>query len=430
MLLWGLLFCSLLGAYFGIESFINAKRNTLRSKIRENIIKEFEGQSSGGMFVSNNDGFFDVAYSGSPVRHFKKVAIPSNPSKGGFAALDPSIDEKVEDDWKQSYGDLASLYELSWGDNYPNSEDDGWSIIRIHCGNIDDDFIQTNTIFPYKVGLKRTEWGNPYSVEQAVNEAFEFYSTNPKSDLADRFCKGSNSRIWSKIYDYCNEYFWIVENQNYSGWKTTIPIYQPKGKSYEDAQRTMPYENGWMHNGYYRVFIAATQEKHYMIQEKEWAVSENRNRLFIWWGIGLMVLFLSFIIPLTIKEHNVNKRKSEPLYQKLCRLCNPKEFIKDYDKEKVDKANALYKRLMETKPDDKDALMEISEKAIDDLGISLIEEEKISDLKDKVNPQRFMNPYNAEKVTLANELYAILSKHELTYRQFTEVEEKSKTLYL
>ena len=170
---------------FGVYSFIDHKRVRLRSEIRENIENLFEGQSSGDMFVSNDDGFFDVAYSGSPVRHFKKVAIPSKPTKGGLAAIDPSIDEKIGDDWKQSYGDLASLYELNWGDNYPNSEDDGWSIIRIYCGGTDDDFIQTNTIFPYKVGMKKTEWGNFYTVEQAVNEAFEFYSTNPKSSMAE-----------------------------------------------------------------------------------------------------------------------------------------------------------------------------------------------------------------------------------------------------
>lgn len=43
------------------------------------------------------------------------------------------------------------------------------------------------------------------------------------------------------------------------------PIGHLEGKNYKETQRTMPYENGWMHNGYYRVFIAATQERHYMI---------------------------------------------------------------------------------------------------------------------------------------------------------------------
>ena len=411
---------------FGVYTYIDNKRARLRSEIREKIENLFEGQSV-GTYNRSESGFYDVDYSDKPIRHYKKVAIPSKPAANNdFTAF--LRHEQTIDEWKQSYGDLVAMYELNWGDKYPNQEDDGWSIIRIYCGGNDDDFIQTNIIFPYKVGLKKTEWGNFYTVEQAVNEAFEFYSTNPKSYMADRFSKGSSHLLWSRIYDSCNEFFGIVENQNTGSWISGIPIYQPKGKSYEEAQRTMPYENGWMHNGYYRVFIAATQERHYMIQEKDWAVNENRNRLLIWWGISLTVLFLSIIIPLTIKESKVNKRKSETLYQRLCRMCNPSNFIKDYDKEKVDRANEIYQRLMDIKPDDKEALMSLQAEAVASLGIVLIDAEKLKDLTEKVNPQRFMNPYNAEKVKLANNLYSRLTKEELTYEEFTEIEESTKSL--
>lgn len=411
---------------FGVYTYIDNKRARLRSEIREKIENLFEGQSV-GTYNRSESGFYDVDYSDKPIRHYKKVAIPSKPAANNdFTAF--LRHEQTIDEWKQSYGDLVAMYELNWGDKYPNQEDDGWSIIRIYCGGNDDDFIQTNIIFPYKVGLKKTEWGNFYTVEQAVNEAFEFYSTNSKSYMADRFSKGSSHLLWSRIYDSCNEFFGIVENQNTGSWISGIPIYQPKGKSYEEAQRTMPYENGWMHNGYYRVFIAATQERHYMIQEKDWAVNENRNRLLIWWGISLTVLFLSIIIPLTIKESKVNKRKSETLYQRLCRMCNPSNFIKDYDKEKVDRANEIYQRLMDIKPDDKEALMSLQAEAVASLGIVLIDAEKLKDLTEKVNPQRFMNPYNAEKVKLANNLYSRLTKEELTYEEFTEIEESSKSL--
>lgn len=426
--LWILWIVSMIGMVFGVYYYINKKRIRLRSEIRENVESIFEGQSSGDIFLSNNDGFFDVAYSGSPIRHYKKVAIPSKPSKGGLAAIDPSFDEKIVDDWKQSYGDLASLYELNWGDKYPNQEDDGWSIIRIYCGGADENFIRTNTIFPYKVGLKKSEWGNFYTVEQAVNEAFEFYTTNPKSSYSERFSKGSYNRLWSKIYDSSNEYFWIIENENHNSWTAGIPIYHPEGKSYDEVQRTMPYENGWMHNGYYRVFIAATQERHYKIEEKDWAVNENRYHLLLWWGISLTVLFMSLVIPLTIKEIKVNKKKSETLHQRLVRLCNPKNFIDNYDKEKVEKANILYKRLLETTPDNNDDLIGIQMQASSELGIDFIDKAEMEDLKEMVNPKRFLNPYNAEKVSLANELYAVLTKDNLTYGELMEVKEKSKLL--
>lgn len=42
---------------FGVYYYIDNKRIRLRSEIRENVKSIFEGQSSGDMFVSNNDGF-------------------------------------------------------------------------------------------------------------------------------------------------------------------------------------------------------------------------------------------------------------------------------------------------------------------------------------------------------------------------------------
>lgn len=118
------------------------------------------------------------------------------------------------------------------------------------------------------------------------------------------------------------------------------------------------------------------------------------------------------------------------MYDKLKRLCNPANFIKggNYDKEKVDKANVIYKRLMEITAEDKEALEEIRLQAVADLSIILIDSEKLADLKEKVNPKNYLTPYNAEKVALANELFAILSKDGLTYDDFVDVEEKSKQL--
>ena len=101
---------------------------------------------------------------------------------------------------------------------------------------------------------------------------------------------------------------------------------------------------------------------------------------------------------------------------------------KTIDKDKVDKANEIYKRLLEISADDKNALDEILAKATSELGLNLINQDKLNELKMKVNPQNFMSPYNAEKVSLANELYAILTKEGLTYSEFADVEEKMKLL--
>lgn len=427
-ILWCLFLCSLIGMAFLVNKYINDKRGRLRTEIRNNIEKLFDGQSGGDGVVGNDDGFFDEVYSGSPVRHYKNIPIPKKPSTSPLFKQLKQVDEQMDEEWQQNYGDLYALYALNWGDEYPDEKDDGWNIVRVHCGGTDDDFIRTNIIFPYKVGLKKTEWGNYYTVEQAVNEAFDFYTTNPKSSFVERYKKGSNRRLWSDIRNCENEYFWIAENKHPNSWTAGTPIYKPKGKSYEDAQRLCPYENGSMYNGFYRVFIAATQETHYMIEEKEWVVNNDKKNLFIAWGVGLSILFLSFIIPLSIQEFKSNKRKNESPRQRLIRLCNPQNFIKNYNKEKLDKANDIYQKLMCVKDDENEAIRDLQNIAIAELGISLINEEEIEDLKRKVNPQNFLSPYNAEKVTLANELYSTLSKKDLTYDEFIDVKEKSQAL--
>lgn len=419
---------AIIAIFIGVNKFIDKKKITLRNELRDNISDLFQGQSSGGMFVGNDDGYFYTEFSNYPVRHYKKINKPERPSSA-LASIDSKISDQLNDEWNQNYGDISSLYELNWGDEYPNNNDEGWNIVRVYCGGLDEEFIHTNTIFPYKVGLKKTEWGNYYTVEQAVSEAYEFYTTNPKSSFSNRHRKGNSNTIWNQIYECCNrnEFYTIVEKTK-NGWTAGKPIHIPKNKSYEEAQRVSPYENGWMHNGYYRVYIAATQEKVFGFEEKEWAISANQKNLLVWWNVGASLFFLIFIIPLCVKQYKSNRKKSESLYQRLLRLANPKNFMDNYDKEKVEKANLIYKTLLETNPEDKEALSIVQLRAVEELGINLIDKELLEELKEKVNPQKFMSPYDPDKVALANELYAILVKEGLTYNEMVEVEEKSKTL--
>lgn len=79
-------------------------------------------------------------------------------------------------------------------------------------------------------------------------------------------------------------------------------------------------------------------------------------------------------------------------------------------------------------PDDRESLNELQILAVKELGINLINKDRAQELMDKVNPKNFLNPYNAEKLALANELYSIITKDGLTYNEIEEVEEKAKGL--
>jgi hypothetical protein len=113
---------------FGVNKFIDNKKIELRSEIRDNLEALFEGESSGGVFVGNDDGWFFSDFSYNPVRHYKKATKPSKPDTKSIAIMDSKIANQMIDEWKQIYGDISLLYDLNWGDEYPNQNDEGWKL--------------------------------------------------------------------------------------------------------------------------------------------------------------------------------------------------------------------------------------------------------------------------------------------------------------
>jgi hypothetical protein len=181
-------------------------------------------------------------------------------------------------------------------------------------------------------------------------------------------------------------------------------------------------EWGYMQNGYYRVFIGRTQPQTWSVYHKSWHPEETeRKKLLLCWGVGLTLLMLGAVIPLTIFHRKKEKYANENLHDKLKRLCNPANFIKQYDKEKVDKANTIYQQLL-TNNLDNEKLMELQAQAVAELGIVLIDDNQLKKLMAKLNPRNYMKPYDAEKVSLANELFSKINKDGLTYEEFVEID--------
>lgn len=160
-------------------------------------------------------------------------------------------------------------------------------------------------------------------------------------------------------------------------------------------------EYTYMHNGYYRVFVGQTQPITYSVYRRSWHPEKTeKKKLLLWFGIGLTLLMLGAIIPLSVLYKRDEKTANEGLQDKLKRLCNPANFIKQYDKDKVEKANAIYQQLL-TGNLDNEKLMALQSQAVNELGITLIDNQLLKRLKEKVNPQRYMKPYDAEKDTIA-----------------------------
>lgn len=412
-----------ISAFLLIDKYIENKDNRLRREIRKKIENLFVNQSAGGPIITLEDGFFDSPMNGMPVKNYKKASIPAKPSKSTNDYY--GINEALLEDWKNSYGDVASLWDLNWGDaNYRNIGDEGWQIVGTCCiGGRDDEFIRTIVLFPYRVALKKIEWGNHYSVPQAVSEAYDFFTSDSKSGISDRFEIGSHSRLWSKIYDCENEYYGIHRVENYHSRRIGNTI--PGGISPKEGG---PVECTWMHNGYFRVYIAVSQEAHYGISKHGWNPDiEERNKLLLWWLSGIAIIFLVSIIIVCVKIHKDNKIKSETLKHKLLRLCSPKAFMNPYNKELVDKANILYPKIVDA--DSKEGLISCADEAQELLGVALVSSLELSELKKLADPANFTKPYNAEKISAANEIFSILSQPQLKYSDFVAAKKQIKELY-
>ena len=148
---------------------------------------------------------------------------------------------------------------------------------------------------------------------------------------------------------------------------------------------------------------------------------------------GSYIIFASFLILFTglrITDWRNKKRELEDskLY-KLRKKCNPENFMKPYQKEKIDKANEIYAILMKTNPNDNNAINQLEIRIEKELSISRIDCEELQILRKRCNPQNFMSPYMPEKVALANEIYSQLMKKDLTFEEYEALKMKSEQLY-
>lgn len=96
----------------------------------------------------------------------------------------------------------------------------------------------------------------------------------------------------------------------------------------------------------------------------------------------------------------------------------------------VDKANSIYAELQKTDQSDEISLKEIRRRIESELQISFIDKDEIENLKYIANPSNYMQPYNAEKVALANELYAKLQDETIHIDELDSIKEQVEKLKL
>jgi len=106
-----------------------------------------------------------------------------------------------------------------------------------------------------------------------------------------------------------------------------------------------------------------------------------------------------------------------------------KSFWKPFDEVKVATANELYSKINQTDETDVETLKALRKEVAERLGINFIDAKKQARLKLKCHPKNFMKPYDKEKVDIATKLYNKLRSSVLDVDELEEIEETVKQLY-
>ena len=94
------------------------------------------------------------------------------------------------------------------------------------------------------------------------------------------------------------------------------------------------------------------------------------------------------------------------LHAELKARCAPENFMNPYEPEKVSKANELYSEVLHTDAQADEQLKRLRLRAIEELGIQFSTEELFDRLSAACNPKNFTgDSYNKERLELANRLY-------------------------
>ena len=121
-------------------------------------------------------------------------------------------------------------------------------------------------------------------------------------------------------------------------------------------------------------------------------------------------------------------KHGESMYNRLQRLCHPKNFVDNYDKDKVDAANVIYTKLLNTNRDDINAVVGLVVMAEKELNTNFLDEYQFERLKNILNPKNYMEPYDASSIALSNELYSQLMQPDLNYTKYVQIISKSEPL--
>ena len=384
------------------------------SECESHYIKGNIKMSKGSMF----EDFLDPAYT--------EPSLPTDVTSTYHAILEDSYKgsvEGVKSELRSFNRDNEELYTGIKRTCMKGLWQTGWGLgVRENwSGGIEGRRVVEYIVTPYAISFRSKNLAEKYfSIDEILNSAYEFYTENNQSDFKKSIV--SNVEPFTNEPYIDNPYFCLEYNDKGNPFLSNISMYADYGT--------------YMYNGLYYVFVKAyglkiyelTLNKDYLKSEKERYISEKQDQICLvgFVSISILVIICLVCALLTYREIKENK---QALLKRIITQCNPKKFIKNYDGHSLEVANRIYSKALVTDANDTEEVLRLASLAESELGVRLIAKSDIRSLKMKCNPKHFMNPYNAEKVAIANEIYSKLRQERLSCAEYLDIRNKLNILY-
>ena len=316
LLFIGLYLVSLAGCFFCARHYVREKDAKLYSEAISSLRSYFRGR----------DRIVVAEYSGEKVQSEQVPLRKLNDDvKKQFG---PLVDEsaqlsKKEYLWKEAYDDIYKRFEIV--PRYQRDYTYTGFLFRVFENRYD--YVAEYTLYPKYVGFKKqsSSWEYQWmpSVQEDVNDAYSFFTTNEKSNYYGDFWKDKISK-----YDIAR----AVENEYYELWgyqvhsdmvDFTIQDAALLGKGDEfmgrshqrgyynplefDTMNELGYHT-WFSNGYCRVYLEAnpidalTVRYRFATWTGKHPMLRDMERICLWGLIVLTVLFGAIITLVAVKK--------------------------------------------------------------------------------------------------------------------------------
>ncbi len=113
-------------------------------------------------------------------------------------------------------------------------------------------------------------------------------------------------------------------------------------------------------------------------------------------------------------ESVVSHKTYNSLYEELCDKCFPERFMQPYDAKKVSIATKMYEKILQSK-NDQDKQNELRQRAYKELGVKFDGTHLYNYLMDYLNPRVYLKPFTPDKLEIANRYYPSIEENKADY---------------